>query len=96
MVQQDNGQAGNFGLRSGKWKLLRHDGKKSFNLNVNEKLAFTSVPKFQLFDLANDPNEQHDIMEKEPVVARRMQEQLAAIIANGRTRKMRAEASESP
>jgi len=56
-VQQDNGSSGTFGLRAGRWKLHRHDKQLARNFRVNEELANTGVPKFQLFDLMNDPSE---------------------------------------
>ena len=34
LVQQDNGQAGNYGFRAGNWKLVRHDSKKARNMIV--------------------------------------------------------------
>ena len=89
LVQQDNGAVGNFGLRVGKWKLLRHDREKAFNLSVNEKLANTPVPKFQLFDLESDPSESSNIADSRPKIASQMKERLAKIIADGRTRTVK-------
>ena len=54
LVQQDNGQVGNYGYRAGNWKLVRHDSKSGRNLVVEKELANTKVPEFQLFDLAKD------------------------------------------
>ncbi|MGY8689673.1 MAG: arylsulfatase, partial [Verrucomicrobiales bacterium] len=52
LIQQDNGQAGNFGYRVGKWKLQRHDKKSARNVVVQDTLANTKVPRYRLFDLA--------------------------------------------
>ncbi len=89
-VQQDNGSNGNFGLRvfadDGDWKLLRHDKERAYHLVVETQLGRTEVPKFQLFDLANDPGETHNVIEDHPEVAERLKNQLQQIIDDGRSR----------
>lgn len=87
LIQQDNGQVGNFGFRVGHWKLLRHDSKSARNMLVEAQLANTQVPQFQLFDLSKDPGETRDVLAQNTAVAEKMQAQLAAYIAAGRTRK---------
>ena len=37
LVQQDNGNRGNFGFRAGNWKLQRHDSKSARNVLVEAK-----------------------------------------------------------
>ena len=86
LVQQDNGQAGNFGYRSGKWKLVRHDSGRAYNQRVEEPLRNTPVPPFQLFDLAEDIGESRDLSATRPEVLARMKSELSAIIAAGRSR----------
>ncbi len=91
LVQQDNGRSGSYGLRAGDWKLLRHDRGTSRNLVVERELANTDVPKFQLFNLADDPAEERNVLEQHPEIAEKLQQQLAAIIADGRSRPTGAE-----
>jgi arylsulfatase A-like enzyme len=86
LVQQDNGAAGNFGLRSGKWKLVRHDSKRARNVVVEKLLENTPVPRFQLFDLESDPGESRDLVEQRPEVAARLRDRLEAIVAGERAR----------
>ncbi len=86
LIQQDNGQAGNYGFRVGKWKLVRHDSKSARNVIVEQQLANTPVPQFQLFDLAADPGETTDVLARHPEVAASLQTRLAALIAAGRSR----------
>jgi arylsulfatase A len=74
LVQQDNGRAGNFGLRAGRWKLHRH-GKQA------------ARARYQLFDLSEDPAEKHDVLADHPEVADRLKTQLDEIINQGRSRK---------
>ncbi len=86
LVQQDNGSRGTYGLRVGDWKLHRYDKKSARNVVVETKLANTTVPQYQLFDLANDPAEKTNVIGQHPDVAERLKAQLAKIIADGRTR----------
>lgn len=84
LVQQDNGQAGNFGYRRGKWKLLRSDrGRQS---NVRLRLVQDKIPTFQLFDLSVDPGETTDLMSQHPDIAEELKKELADVIAAGRSR----------
>jgi arylsulfatase A len=78
LVQQDNGQAGNFGLRAGDWKLQRRGGKKG-----------KGKPAVTLYDLAKDPGETADLAAKHPDVVKRLAEKLDTLIAAGRSRPAR-------
>ena len=83
LVQQDNGRGGNYGFRVGDWKLLRHDGGTTRNLIVENRLANSKVPRFQLFDLNLDPSETTNVISEHPKVAEKMKAQLEAIIQSG-------------
>ncbi|MEM9017418.1 MAG: sulfatase-like hydrolase/transferase, partial [Verrucomicrobiota bacterium] len=87
LVQQDNGKGGNYGFRSGYWKLQRHDSKKTRNLVVEKLLENTPVPRFQLFDLSKDPAEENDVIADHPEKAEELKTRLAEIIESGRTRR---------
>ncbi len=86
LIQQDNGQGGNYGFRAGKWKLQRHDSKRKRNAAVASKLANTSAPRFALFDLSKDKQEKNDIAAQHPKVFDRMKQRLQKIIDAGRSR----------
>lgn len=86
LVQQDNGTKGTFGLRAGQWKLQRFDRKTARNVVVEQPLANTNVPQFQLFNLSTDPGEKRNVHDEHPDVANRMKAQLDRIIQSGRTR----------
>ena len=86
LVQQDNGQAGNYGYRAGNWKLVRHDSKQAYNQRVEEQLRNTPVPAFQLFDLAQDVGETKDLSAAQPEILARLKSELAGIVAAGRSR----------
>ncbi|MFK5923180.1 MAG: sulfatase-like hydrolase/transferase [Verrucomicrobiota bacterium] len=85
LIQQDNGNAGNYGFLVGNWKLQRHDKKRTRNLEVAKQLENTPVPKFQLYDLSKDPAEKHNVIKQHPDVAQRLKKQLASLIENGRS-----------
>ena len=55
---------------------------------VEQELGKVRVPNFQLFNLADDPAEQNNILGEHPDVAQRMKDQLRQIIASGRTREV--------
>ena len=85
LVQQDNGSSGNFGFRSGKWKLVRHDKGKARNVVVESLLENTDVPKFQLFDLQADPGETKDLLEFQPELAVKLKKQLEEIVGKDKS-----------
>lgn len=80
LVQQDNGNKGNFGFRKGNWKLIRHDSGRAQNVVVEEPLQMRKVPEFMLFNLEADPAEQQNVIEDYPEIASQMKDELAAII----------------
>jgi arylsulfatase A-like enzyme len=86
LIQQDNGASGSYGFREGRWKLVRHDKGFARNLVVEHPLANTLVPRYQLFDLDQDPGERHDRQREHPEIAAAMLGRLEAAIAAGRTR----------
>ncbi len=86
IIQQDNGGTGNFGFRAGNWKLVRHDSGVTNNEVVERTRVRTAVPRFQLFDLAQDPGETTDLMSQHPDVGAAMISRLESLIAAGRSR----------
>lgn len=86
LVQQDNGNKGNYGFRVGNWKLQRHEKGTARNVVVEKLLENTKVPEFQLFDLAKDPSESTNVIDDNPEVAEKLKAQLTEIIESGRSR----------
>ena len=86
LIQQDNGQAGNFGFRMGIWKLQRHDSRRTRNKIAERPLEDSRVPVFQLFDLAKDPSESNNVIADHPEIADRMKVELANLISAERSR----------
>lgn len=86
LVTQDNGRAGNLSLRVGPWKLLHHARESARNLVVEQQLANTKVPKYQLINLEEDPAEENNLADQYPERAQAMIAQLEKIVSDGRTR----------
>ena len=86
LLQQDNGNQGAFGFRKGNWKLQRHDKGRARNVQVDQKLGWTKVPKYQLFNLSEDPAESNNVIAEHPKIAAELKSELAAQIKAGRTR----------
>ena len=86
LIQQDNGGKGNFGYRSGHWKLVKHAKGSARNVVVGKNLANTKVPVFQLFDLSKDPSETKNIIKENSGVAQRLKDELQALIEAGHSR----------
>ena len=89
LVQQNNGTNGTYAIRSGNWKLHRYDRNIARNKVVEKKLANTRVPRYQLFNLAEDPQEEKDLYMEKPEVASRLIARLEQLITDGRSRPER-------
>lgn len=85
LLQQDNG-GNNFGLRIGRWKLVRQKprGASSAVVSVTSHVAPKGMDA--LYDLATDPGEQNDLSEKHPEQLKSMVEELERIMGSGRSR----------
>ncbi|NLS98238.1 MAG: arylsulfatase [Planctomycetaceae bacterium] len=78
LVQEGRGLA----LRVGDWKYLEHPTAKPV-----QSLTYEKGPgKFELFNLADDPGETTNLIEKQPERAEQMKGRLAAIREAGRSR----------
>ena len=89
LIQQDNGRGNNYGYRAGKWKLHRHDSKKTQNFLVNKLLSSQRgqpVPQYALFDLSQDPAEKNDLSGKHPKILAKMKAELQTFLDEGRSR----------
>lgn len=84
LIQQDNGQAGNFGYRVGKWKLIRQQSRQATNVEL--RLTPTKLPLHQLYDLDTDPGETVNVFNEHPELGQKMLKELQEHIDAGRTR----------
>lgn len=79
-VQQDNGNNGNYGFRSGNWKLQHHAKGKARNVVVEKLLENSDVPTYQLFNLEQDPAEKENVIESNPKIAETLKKRLGEIV----------------
>lgn len=78
LLTQDNGQSGQFGLREGRWKLIRAPAKKATNVQL--RLVPTEIPEWQLFDLQEDPGESNNVIDKHPDIALPLKRKLQKLL----------------
>lgn len=87
LLQQDN-SGNNFGLRVGDWKLVSMNkrGKTAATVSINSPL----LPRgnYGLYHLPDDPAERNDLSAKHPADLKRLQDRMARIIADGRSRPL--------
>lgn len=68
---------GCFAIRESKWKLICSPGSGGWSM-PDEEVADT-MPRTQLYDMANDPEEKHNVVEAHPDVADRLRRRLDEI-----------------
>lgn len=85
LLQQDNG-SGNFGLRSGDWKLVRLEKRGKSQAVVNQDELPLPTAEHTLYQLNRDPGERTDVAADHPEVLQRLTSQLDQIISTGRSR----------
>jgi arylsulfatase A len=68
---------GIFALRQGPWKYI--EGQLPVTWKGNRKSTYHGQAQRQLYDLAKDPQEQHNVVENYPEIAEKMQKRLMAI-----------------
>lgn len=78
LLTQDNGQSGQFGLREGRWKLIRAPAKKATNVLL--RLVPTEIPEWQLFDLQEDPGESQNVIDQHPEIALPLKRKLERLL----------------
>ena len=79
MLQQDNG-SGNFGLRSGNWKLVRLKQRGNSQAVVSKDTKPLPKALHSLFDLSQDPGETRDVSTEHPDILKKLIAQLDTII----------------
>lgn len=85
LLQQDNG-SGNFGLRSGEWKLVRLEKRGKSEARVSKSESPLPAGKHTLYKLADDPGERTDVSAAHPEVVGQLSAQIDRIVNDGRSR----------
>ncbi len=86
LLQQDNG-SGNFGLRSGEWKLVRLEKRGKSEARVSKSESPLPAGKHTLYKINDDPGELTDVSAAHPEVVERLSAQIDRIIKDGRSRQ---------
>lgn len=76
---------GSFSIRQGDWKLALCPGSGGWSQPRPGAKATQDLPPVQLFDLAKDAAEQHNVADQHPDVVRRMTRLLEKYVAQGRS-----------
>jgi len=71
-----------FSLRDGKWKMVFGNGSGGREKPVGKPFQ----KPYSLFDLENDPSESTNLIDKNPEIAKRLEDKLNKIMNNDRSR----------
>ena len=85
LLQQDNG-SGNFGLRIGDRRLVRHEKRGKSQAVVSKDERPLPTAKHSLYKLSDDPGEDMDVAVSHPDEVARLTSQLDQLIKQGRSR----------
>ena len=85
LLQQDNG-SGNFGLRSGDWKLVRLKQRGKSQAVVSKQEYAPPVGQCGLYRITDDPGERVDVSAANPDILERMTAQLDKLISDENSR----------
>ena len=76
--------SGHFAYRMGDWKLMLARGSGGWTMPIERKVS-AEAPEAQLYNLAEDPGETHNLYQSHPEKAAELLAQLQADVANGRS-----------
>ncbi|MEX0791485.1 MAG: arylsulfatase [Pirellulaceae bacterium] len=76
---------GSFAIRDGQWKLALCPGSGGWSFPRPGKETHADLPDFQLYNLADDPSEETNLVEQHPERVANMKAAMEAAIAQGRT-----------
>jgi arylsulfatase A-like enzyme len=85
LLQQDNG-SGNFGLRSGDWKLVRLKQRGKSQAVVSKDSDALPAALHTLYYVTDDPSERHDVSEANPKIVAELIAKMDQLIQSGRSR----------
>ena len=87
---------GKFAIRQGKWKLVLCAGSGGWASPKDEEALEQGLPPIQLYDMAADPSETHNLQAEHPGVVESLTKLLEQLVANGRTSPGTPQANDVP
>ncbi len=75
---------GRFAIRQGDWKLILWPGSGGWSYPRNNEIS-EDMPKFQLYNLKNDPSEENNLFNDNPAKENELKELMAKYIEQGRS-----------
>ncbi len=87
---------GSFALRKGRWKLALCPGSGGWSAPRPGRDSVAALPPVQLFDLAVDPGEKHNLQAERPDVVAALKAELEDIVQKGRSTPGPAQPTASP
>lgn len=78
---------GSFSIREGDWKLVLCPGSGGWSAPRPGKVDLSVMPKYQLFNLDNDPQEENNLFLSEAKKAKKLKKLLLQVIEKGRSTK---------
>ena len=76
---------GSFAIRMSDWKLIFAPGSGGWSEPKPNSDEALGLPKYQLYNLKEDPSEQHNLYEDRPKLASEMEELMIQYINEGRS-----------
>lgn len=76
---------GSFAIRKDNWKLIFCPGSGGWSVPRPNSEKISELPKFQLYDLSNDPEEKTNLYEKNPGIVKELKSLMESYINNGRS-----------
>lgn len=76
---------GSFAIRKGYWKLIFCPGSGGWSDPKPKSELIAELPKFQLYNLSSDPEEQFNLYKKNPEIVKELKSIMETTIKNGRS-----------
>lgn len=92
-VHHSNG--GRFAIRQGDWKLILWPGSGGWAFPATEE-DMKGLPRFQLYNLREDPGEENNLVSKYPIRVKTMKALLAKYVVQGRSTPGEPQKNEGP
>ncbi len=87
---------GKFAIRKGAYKLILCPGSGGWSFPTKKDSIFELLPRFQLYNLVEDPAEETNLMDEMPEKAEELKALLIEIIENGRSTTGAAQKNDGP